>query len=34
LTQRNGALAAALTSHPEWKSVYADAKVVIVRRQS
>jgi hypothetical protein len=34
LTQRDGALAAALKSHPAWKSVYADAKVVIVRRQS
>ncbi|ULA60068.1 MAG: conserved membrane protein of unknown function [Nitrospira sp.] len=31
---RGGALAAALGAHSAWKNVYADAKVVIVRRQS
>ncbi|HMU30890.1 MAG TPA: hypothetical protein PLY42_03650 [Nitrospira sp.] len=31
---RGSALAVALEAHPAWKNVYADAKVVIVRRQS
>ena len=31
---RSSALAVALEAHPAWKNVYADAKVVIVRRQS
>lgn len=34
LVQRGSALAAALETHPSWKNVYADAKVVILRRQA
>lgn len=33
LIQRGSALALALAAHPAWRTVYADAKVVIVRRQ-
>ncbi len=34
LIQRGTALALALETHPAWKTIYVDAKVVILRRQS
>ena len=34
LIERGSALALALESHPAWKTIYTDAKVVILRRQA
>ena len=34
LIQQGSALALALQTHPAWEGIYADSKVVIVRRRS